>query len=48
MNAIELYKLLDEHLIEYDVVEIFEGVRWISVSVDELTDGELEDEVQTQ
>jgi hypothetical protein len=45
MNAMELYKLLHEHSIEFDVVEIFEGVRLIRVSVDEPTDGELQDEV---
>ena len=45
MTAMELYKLLDKHLIEFDVVEIFEGVRTINVSVDELEDDELEDEV---
>jgi hypothetical protein len=45
MTAMELYKLLDKHLIEFDVVEIFEGLRTINVCVDEPTDDDLEDEV---
>ena len=44
MNAMTLYKLLSEHDVDFDVVEIFEGVRLIRVSVDEPTDGELEDQ----
>ncbi|MCE2678825.1 MAG: hypothetical protein LW632_11910 [Burkholderiaceae bacterium] len=39
-----LYKLLSEHDVDFDVVEIFEGVRLIRVCVDEPTDGELEDQ----
>ena len=41
MNAMELYELLNEHGVEYDVVEIFEGVRILSVSVDELDEEDL-------
>ena len=38
MNAMTLYKLLSEHDVEFEVVEIFEGVRILRVSVEDLTD----------
>jgi|APGre2960657404_1045060.scaffolds.fasta_scaffold91608_2 hypothetical protein len=38
MTAQELYDLLDEAGIAYEVVEIFEGARCIRVVVDEVTD----------
>jgi hypothetical protein len=38
MTAQELYDLLDEAGIDYEVVEIFEGTRCIRVEVDEVTD----------
>ena len=41
MNAMALYKLLSEHDVEFDVVEIFEGVRLIRVTVEDLTDDDL-------
>ena len=35
MTAQELYELLDKAGIEYDLVEIFEGVRIVRIEVDE-------------
>ena len=35
MTPQELYKVLDDAQVEYDVVEIFEGSRWIRVEVEE-------------
>lgn len=35
MTAIELYELLDEAGIDFDVIEVFEGVRMISIKVEE-------------
>ena len=46
MNSMTLYKLLSEHGIDFDVVEIFEGVRLIRVCVDEPTDDMEEKETQ--
>lgn len=43
MTADELYALLDKAGIEYEVVEIFEGARWLRIEVDEVeteTEGE--------
>ena len=40
MKPAELYKFLDEADIEYEVVEIFEGVRILSIEVDEPEDEE--------
>lgn len=37
MTAQELYALLDEAGVEYDVIEIFEGARFVRVIVDEVT-----------
>jgi hypothetical protein len=33
MTPTELYNLLDDHDVEYEIVEIFEGVRLIRVEV---------------
>ena len=38
MTPQELYTLLDKAGVEYDVVETFDGLRTISVTVDEPTD----------
>ena len=35
MTTKQLYKLLDEAGVQYEVVEIFEGIRVIDVLVDE-------------
>jgi len=45
MNTYRLYDLLDEAGLSYEVVEIFEGYRVISIKVDEMTDTELNAEV---
>jgi hypothetical protein len=42
MNPFNLYELLDKADIEYEIVEIFEGVRVLSIVVDEPTDEELD------
>ena len=38
MTAKELYKLLDDARVEYDLVEIFEGARWLRIEVEEEED----------
>jgi hypothetical protein len=38
MTANELYKLLDQHGVDYEVTEIFEGVRYVRVVIDEPLD----------
>ena len=38
MTAEELYKLLDDNDIRYEVVEIFEGVRILNIKVNEEED----------
>lgn len=35
MTAHELYEALDRMKIEYEVVEIFEGARWLRIEVEE-------------
>ena len=41
MTAQEIYDLLDKAGVEYEVVEIFEGARWLRVEVEEVeTEGE--------
>ena len=42
MSPFDLYELLDKAEIEYEIVEIFEGVRVLSFVVDEPTDEELD------
>ena len=43
MTAMQLYDLLNRANIEYEVVEIFEGVRIISIKVDEEIDEPTEE-----
>ena len=35
MTATELYQALDKAGIEYELVEIFEGARWLRIEVEE-------------
>ena len=42
MSPFSLYELLDKADIDYEIVEIFEGVRVLSIVVDEPTDEELD------
>jgi hypothetical protein len=35
MTATELYEAMDKAGIDYELVEIFEGARWLRVEVDE-------------
>ena len=42
MTPKELYDLLDKAGVEYEVVEIFEGSRWLRIDIDEETDNESE------
>ena len=35
MTAQEIYDLLDKAGVEYEVVEIFEGARWLRIEVEE-------------
>lgn len=35
MTPTELYKLLDDHDVEYEIVEIFDGIRLIRVEVND-------------
>jgi hypothetical protein len=44
MTPKELYDLLDKANIDYELVEIFEGVRILSIEVDEDEDEEVPDE----
>jgi hypothetical protein len=45
MTADELYEALDKAGIDFEVVEIFEGLRVISIMVDEVSDDDLEEEM---
>jgi len=38
MTAKDLYRILDNAGIEYEVVEIFEGARWLRIEVEEETE----------
>ena len=40
MTAAELYKALDAAGIEYEVVEAFEGARWLRIEVEEVDETE--------
>ena len=40
MTAMELYELLNNAGVDYEVVQIFEGARWIQVKVEEVEDDE--------
>lgn len=44
MTADELYEALDKAGIDFEVVEIFDGLRVISIMVDEVSDEDLTDE----
>ena len=43
MTAQELYELLDKAGLDYEVVEVFEGARWIRFDVEEETNEENEE-----
>ena len=43
MTAQELYELLDKAGLDYEVVEVFEGIRWIRFDVEEETNEENEE-----
>ena len=43
MSPEKLYALLDAHGIEYEVVEIFEGVRLLSIEVNDEWDDKEEE-----
>lgn len=45
MTAMELYEALDKAGIDFEVVEIFDGLRVISIMVDEVSDDDLTDEM---
>ena len=45
MTAYELYEALDKAGIDFEVVEIVEGLRVISIMVDEVSDDDLTDEM---
>ena len=36
MTAQELYEILDNAGVDYEVVEVFDGARWLRFSVDEI------------
>ena len=40
MTAQDIYDLLDKAGVEYEVVEIFEGARWLRIEVGETEEGE--------
>ena len=44
MTPAELYDALDRAGVDYEVVEIFDGLRVINVMVDEELDDEVDDE----
>jgi hypothetical protein len=43
MTPQELYELLDKAGLDYEVVEVFEGIRWIRFDVEEETNEENEE-----
>ena len=43
MTPQELYELLDKAGLDYEVVEVFEGIRWICFDVEEETNEENEE-----
>jgi len=45
MTAYELYEALDKAGIDFEVVEIEEGLRVISILVDEVSDDDLNEEM---
>ena len=42
MTAMELYELLNKAGVDYEVLQIFEGSRWIQVKVEEESEDALE------
>jgi hypothetical protein len=48
MSPFNLYELLDKAGIDYEIVEIFDGVRVLSIVVDEPTDEELDAQYNPQ
>lgn len=48
MTPAELYDALDKAGVDYEIVEIFEGLRVINVMVDEELDEELDDELDDE
>ena len=48
MTAYELYEALDKAGIDFEIVEIEEGLRVISVEVDEVDDNDEDYEQETQ
>ena len=42
MTPQELYELLDKAGLDYEVVEVFEGARWIRFDIEEETNEENE------
>ena len=48
MTAYELYEALDKAGIDFEVVEIFEDLRVISIMVDEVSDEELTEEMTNE
>ena len=42
MTAQEIYDLLDKAGVDYEVVEIFEGARWLRIEVEETEEGETQ------
>jgi hypothetical protein len=48
MTAMELYEALHEAGIGFEVVEIGEGLRVISIMVDEVSDDDLEEEMTNE
>ena len=43
MTPQELYELLDKAGLDYEVVEVFNGIRWIRFDVEEETNEENEE-----
>jgi len=48
MTAYELYEALDKAGIDFEVVEIVEGLRVISIMVDEVSDDDLTEEMTNE
>jgi hypothetical protein len=48
MSPFNLYELLDKAGIDYEIVEIFEGARFLRIVVDEPTDEELDAQYNPQ
>jgi hypothetical protein len=42
MTPHELYEVLDNAGVDYEVVEIFDGIRLLRIEVDDETEGETE------